>query len=110
VAPAESRAEAEGDGGGRTTPDECESVGRLDGCEAVSVEVPRGEAEPAVALPASEGSSGICTFRRGLAAPPAGPPPALRRKLLEREGGVTVVSGIDDMEPFLLSWPAFMGR
>jgi hypothetical protein len=94
LAPAESRADAEGDGGGKTTPDECESVGRRDGWDAASVEVPRGDEESAVALPPSEGSSGIWTLRRGRA-----PPATL--KLLERDGGVNVVSGMVGIEPFL---------
>lgn len=88
MAPAESRADADGEGGGRTTtalwgsaPLRC----------AVSAVV-RGEAfDPAVLLPASDCSSGICTFKRGLA-----PPPDFR--LFEREGGLKVVSGLDDVE------------
>ena len=88
MAPAESRAEADGEGGGRTTtalwgsaPLRC----------AASVVV-RGEAlDPAVLLPASDCSSGICTFKRGLA-----PPPDFR--LLEREGGLNVVSGLEEVE------------
>lgn len=39
LAPAERRAEAEGEGGGSTTPLECESVGRLEGCDVTSVDV-----------------------------------------------------------------------
>lgn len=101
MAPAERRAEAEGDGGGRTTPDECESVGRLDGCDAASVEVPRGDADSAVALPPSEGSSGIWTLSRGLAG--TAPPPI--RKLFDRDGGVNVVSGIGAIWPSLLPRP-----
>lgn len=96
MAPAERRVVAEGEGGGRTTPEECESVGRLDGCDVLSVEAPRGEPDSAVALPPSEGSSGICTFRRGLAAPPM-------RRLFDREGGVNVVSGIDAIVPSLFT-------
>jgi hypothetical protein len=67
-APAERRAEAEGEGGGRTTP-ECESelflpLGRR--LEPVGLVLERGlEFESAVALPPSEGSSGICTFNTG---------------------------------------------
>jgi hypothetical protein len=98
VAPAESRVEADGDGGGRTTPDECESVGRLEGWDVMSVAVavvPRGEADSLVALPPSD-SSGICTFNRGremlLAV----------RRLLDREGGVKVVSGMVPSDPFRL--------
>lgn len=42
-------------------------------------------------LPASDGSSGICTFRRGREGPPT-------RKLFAREGGVCVCSGIDETD------------
>lgn len=98
MAPAERRVVAEGDGGGRTTPDpECESVGRLDGCEVPSVDAPRGDPDSAVALPPSEGSSGIWTFSRGLAAPPP------TRRLFDREGGVNVVSGMEAIGPSLLA-------
>jgi hypothetical protein len=64
----------------------------------MSVEVvPRGEVESLVALPPpSDCSSGICTLSRGLDAPPP------TRRLLDRDGGVKVVSGIDDIDPFLL--------
>lgn len=98
VAPAESRAEADGDGGGRTTPDECESVSRRDGCDVTSVVVivPRGDVDSAVALPPSD-SSGICTFNRG----PREMLPTTR-KLLDREGGVKTVSGMDDNDPLLV--------
>ena len=86
VAPAESRAEADGEGGGRTTTALWGSVPLR--C-AVSAVV-RGEVfDSAVLLPASDCSSGICTFRRGLA-----PPPDF--KLLEREGGLNVGSGRED--------------
>lgn len=105
VAPAESRAEADGDGGGRTTPEECES-GRLDGCDVTSVAVvPRGDADSAVALPPSD-SSGICTFNRGREMLPP------TRRLLDREGGVKTVSGIDDSDPFLFicDWPCVPER
>jgi hypothetical protein len=44
-----------------------------------------------VLLPASEPSSGIWTLSRGLA-----PPPTLR--LLDRDGGVNVVSGMEGTE------------
>jgi hypothetical protein len=100
VAPAESSvsfgiADADGEGGGRTTPEVCESAGRLDGWEVMSVDVvPRGEVEPLVVLPPSD-SSGICTFNRGRAAPPA-------CILLDRDGGVKTVPGIFPKEPFLL--------
>ena len=59
----------------------------------------RGELESAVRAlpPASEPPSGICTVKRGpLGRAPPGPPPTLT--LLDREGGVNVVSGIDDNE------------
>ena len=54
------------------------------------MEVLRGDDEdPTVALPASEASSGICTFSRGLAAPPG------VTRLFVRDGGVKVLSGIE---------------
>ena len=65
-------------------------------CDVLSVEVLRGEEDPAVALPASEASSGICTLSRGLAAPPG------VCRLLVREGGVKVLSGIETIESCLL--------
>jgi hypothetical protein len=68
----------------------------LECCEVLSVEVLRGEEDPAVALPASEASSGICTFSRGLAAPPG------VTRLLVRDGGVKVLSGIETIESCLL--------
>lgn len=91
LAPADSSAEAEGDGGGRT--------GRLLLLVlfwlGTSVLL-RGEFESWPAgLPFSESPSGICTFRRGRA--PALLPPGVLR-LLDREGGVKVVSGMVDME------------
>lgn len=96
VAPAESIAEADGDGGGRTIPEPvCELMCR-EGCDVasvVAVTVFRGDADSAVALPASD-SSGICTLRRGRETLPT-------RRLLDRDGGVKV-SGIDDSDPFLL--------
>jgi len=97
VAPAESSVvEAEGEGGGRTTPDECESVGRREGCEVMSVAVvPRGEADSLVALPPSD-SSGIRTFNCGREMLP------LMRRLLDREGGVKTVSGMVPNDPFRL--------
>jgi hypothetical protein len=93
-APAERRAEAEGEGGGRTTPEECESellrpLGRR--FELVALVLERGlELESAVALPPSEGSSGICTFRTGRL-----PPPSWAEFVLD--GGVKP-SGTDDIE------------
>jgi hypothetical protein len=97
-APADGRLlDAEGDGGGRTTADECESC-RREGCDVISVAVvPRGEADSFVALPASD-SSGICTFSRGREMLP------LARKLLDRDGGVKVVSGMVPKDPFRLIW------
>lgn len=94
VAPADKMADAEGDGGGRTMPDECESVGlrRVDWDPASVVEF-FGEADSAVALAPSEASSGISTRSRGRDAPP---PPI--RRLFCRDGGVKVVSGTDDIE------------
>lgn len=68
----------------------------LECCEVLSVEVFRGEEDPAVALPACEASSGICTLSRGLAAPPG------VTRLLVRDGGVKVLSGIDTTESRLL--------
>jgi hypothetical protein len=98
VAPAECIVvEADGEGGGRTTPDECESVGRREGCEVTSVAVvvvPRGE-DASVALPPSD-SSGIRTFNCGRGRPPP------TRRLLDREGGVKVVSGMVPSDPFRL--------
>lgn len=70
MAPADKSVWADGDGGGSTIPEECES----DACRRVvwdvaSVEL-RGEFDSAVALPPSEGSSGISTLKRGRAPPP----------------------------------------
>lgn len=60
---------------------------RLGLCSVVSA-VFRGEVvDSAVLLPASDCSSGICTLSFG-----RGPPPT--RRLLDREGGVNVVSGM----------------
>ncbi len=62
----------------------------------------RGDPDSAVPLPASDGSSGICTFRRGRAMP--GTALALPTRLLDRDGGVNVVSGMDTaIDPVLLS-------
>jgi hypothetical protein len=97
VAPAERRVvEADGEGGGRTTP-ECES-GRREGCDVTSVAVvivPCGEADPFVALPPSD-SSGIRTFNCGREMLPP------TRKLLDRDGGVKTVSGMVPSDPFRL--------
>ena len=81
VAPAERSVVAEGDGGGKT----------WRGLAVwVAVSAPfRGEASPVALPPFSELSSGICTLRRGL----GGMVPDFR--LLDREGGVNVVSGIE---------------
>jgi hypothetical protein len=99
VAPAESRVvEADGEGGGRTTPEECESVGRREGCDVMSVAVvivPCGEADPFVALPPSD-SSGIRTFNCGREMLPP------TRRLLDRDGGVKTVSGMVPSDPFRL--------
>lgn len=89
VAPAESRADADGDGGGRTMPDAFPSGPFGRGVnEALSVAGFRGEMECAVPLPASDTSSGIWTRKRGRVSPPT-------RRLLDLEGGANVVSGID---------------
>ena len=62
----------------------------------------RGDPDSAVPLPASDGSSGICTFRRGRAMPDTAL--ALPTRLLDRDGGVNVVSGMDTaIDPVLLS-------
>lgn len=95
VAPADNKAEAEGDGGGRTTGTSV-PVRRSAGTASAAV---RGDvavsASPvsAALLPVSDCSSGIVTFNRGL-----DPPPALDCMLLERDGGVKVVSGMTDTE------------
>lgn len=96
-APALSKALALGEGGGRTTPEECEPPvsARRDGCVPDAPVDSRGE-ESAVPL-ASDASSGICTLSCGRLAP--------RCALLVLEGGVKVVSGIDDIEGLrCLSW------
>ena len=77
VAPALSNALALGDGGGRTTPDECDASVLL--CGVALVLASLGE-DPAVALPASECSLGIWTFSRGRFSPPI-------CMLFVREGG-----------------------
>lgn len=84
VAPADNKAEADGDGGGNTTElwrGPC--VGVIAGF--------RGEFDSPVAPalpPASDAPSGIWTVRRGLA-----PPILPNLALFERDGGVNVVSG-----------------
>jgi hypothetical protein len=84
-------------------PEECESEAcRRVVCEVASVEL-RGELDSAVALPGSDGSSGICTVRRGRAAPIF--------RLLERDGGVKVVSGIEETDTLrTLSWVRVLER
>lgn len=55
----------------------------------------RGELDSAVSLPpASEAPAGICTVRRG----PRGRAPPTTWRLFDLDGGVRVVSGIDDMD------------
>lgn len=76
----------------------------LECCEVLSVEVLRGDEDPAVALPACEPSSGICTLSRGLAAPPG------VTRLLVREDGVKLLSGIDTTESCLLFATCAVGR
>lgn len=90
MAPAESIVEAEGEGGGRTTPLEC-----CDVMSVAAVVVPRGDPDSFVALPPSD-SSGICTVNRGREMLPP------TRRLLDREGGVKTVSGMVPNDPFLL--------
>lgn len=86
VAPALSSELALGEGGGSTTPEECEASVLRPGVAPV---VPEsfGE-ESAVALPASECSLGICTLNRGLLSP--------IRRLFVRDGGGIV--GIEDVD------------
>lgn len=92
-APALRRAVAEGDGGGRTTP-VCPPSGlQRAGVAAVFPVDSRGE-DSAVALPASEFSLGIWTFRRGRFAP--------TWRLFEREIGAT--SGIEESEWARCGW------
>lgn len=96
VAPAESNVEADGDGGGRTS-EPCRCVT----CVVVSAAF-FGDVPSAVGVPASEPPSGICTVSRGPRgrAPPA--PPTLT--LLDRDGGVKVVSGIDGVRDWSEDW------
>lgn len=95
VAPADNKVDAEGDGGGSTT-DMSPPARR--GIGAVSVTV-RGDVDvsaPAVSaalLPVSDCSSGMVTLRRGREAPPV-----FDCMLLERDGGVNVVSGTVETE------------
>jgi hypothetical protein len=84
VAPALSSALALGEGGGSTTPEECEaSVLAFAGVAAV-VPVSLGD-EPPVALPLSDSLGGICTFNLGRVC-----------KLLVREGAAMVGSAVVD--------------
>jgi hypothetical protein len=90
-APALRSADAEGDGGGSTTLDDCSCPWPFLRCAALAEE--RGEElESAVLLPPSDGSSGICTFKTGLF-----PPPPLNCAEFVRDGGVNP-SGIEDIE------------
>lgn len=79
-APAECRADADGDGGGRTTPEPegcsngCPFRCACDGCKAEW-----GDESP-VGLSASDSPSGICTFKMGRSRPPI-------EALFVREGG-----------------------
>jgi len=96
-APALRRAEAEGDGGGRTTPEEWWESERLRllgvKVDAVAVAaapplpefwlVPAGEVSSAVPDSASEASEGICTLRRGRA-----PADFMDEFVLVRDGGI----------------------
>lgn len=90
-APALSKALALGEGGGKTTPEECEpSVPALRvGCVPVA-SVDSGGEEPAVPFPSSEGSSGICNASRGRL--------AFNCALFVREGGGKV--SLDEIEAF----------
>lgn len=93
-APAESRAEAEGDGGGRTTLEPCSPLRRPPACEFCA-SGPCGE-ELESPVPSSDCSSGICTFRTGRLPPPP------KLALFVREGGVKPsegeTKGADDIE------------
>lgn len=92
VAPALSSALALGEGGGRTIIDECDASVLLCGVELVLVSF--GE-EPAVALPASECSLGICTLSLGLFSPPIW-------MLFVRDGGG--ILGNDEIDGFRDAW------
>jgi hypothetical protein len=88
LAPALSSELALGDGGGRTTPEECDASVLRPGVAPVVPES-LGE-ESAVALPASECSLGICTLNLGFAL--ASP----TRILVARGGGGTAF--IEDVD------------
>ena len=88
-APALRSADADGEGGGRTTPEELWSCP----CPFLraAFEERGDELESAVLLPPSEGESGICTFNVGLL-----PPPPNCAEFV-RDGGVNP-SGMEDIE------------
>lgn len=93
VAPAESRADADGEGGGKTIPEACPSGRRTAACVVPASAWLRGDgtSEAAVAVPPpSDGSSGISSRRLGRDAPPP---------VLDRDGGGNL-SGMDDTETF----------
>lgn len=94
-APALRRALALGEGGGRTTPEECDpSVPALrEGCVPVASVDSCGD-ESAVWLPPSEGSSGICSANLGLL--------AFSCALLVRDGGVKASTEDNEAFRFLL--------
>jgi hypothetical protein len=85
-------AEAEGDGGGRTMP-VCDSPLRLAPRGPASFALRGDDAEPPVpaALLSSDPSGGISTRSLGRNGPPG-------RKLFCRDGGVNMVSGMDEMD------------
>jgi hypothetical protein len=86
VAPALSRELALGDGGGRTTPEECDASVLRPGVAPV---VPESFGdESAVALPASECSLGICTLNLGLLSP-------MRRLFVLDGGGMVGIEEVD---------------
>jgi hypothetical protein len=86
-APALNRALADGEGGGNTTPEWHVSELFLAGVAVVLPFESRGD-DSAVALPASEFSLGICTFKRGRFAP------ICRLSVRERGG----ISGIEERD------------
>lgn len=86
MAPALRSEFALGDGGGRTTPEECVSVLVLAGVAPVVPES-RGD-ESAVWLPLSECSLGICSMSRGRA-------PSFPAMLFVRETGIAGTDEVD---------------
>lgn len=84
-APAERRADAEGEGGGRTTP---ETDGWSFRCAGAAFVAEWGEES---ALPPSEAPSGICTVRTGRFVPPT-------EALFVRGGGAKLLSDAADIE------------